>query len=429
MKEIPRILGARAEELSQSVRGALRDAERHLAGRVNTYGEILARLGAVQAMDVRRARALLEFALMAARAAAAGEGGFPEAFASMLSGPLACREEMTVILPPSSALTVDAVAVTRAPHRVAAALRDRDTGESTVQIRALDAQVGETMVIHPVAANKVASEIAGLALDHDGARVAYALKDRTVGVFDLASGKEVTASLPGAVRARGGLSWWRAGVHGLALVMEVPGGSSAFVFLPYLGAPSDDPESAMPEIKADPLQAIPLEGFRAQAVCVSEVNRRVVIGGTSEGRAKLTLIDASSGAFVPGDTFGVGEPGAAIASITTDPEGRRAYCGLESGRVIELDLESGNIERKATIDGGKTILLAACDTHRRSLAVCSESGLHVRLLDATSWELQRRITAHGTLECATLSADRALLVTGGSDGHVAVWEFPYYIGG
>ena len=423
----PRFLSDEMRRNSSEIVKSFGEAEKHLSGRVNTYGEILIRLCALNASDTKFLRRLSAFVLSCVHEAAQEMPGHPfwERFEEALVRPILDAPDMTLVVEPTGR-EVECLALSAEPYRIAVAARDPKSGGCHIEVHSLDIAVGETLVVHPsgVEGNQeMAATVEAMSFNQSGNRLAYLLQDGTVGLYDFRSGKQTEVFLDGQLASRNCLVWWQAGGEGLL----VPLLEEQVTTLMYV--PTKDGEVRQDE---DIKILIRLEAFVCQAIVVSQRRPCVAVAGNERGRGLMVyLLHWDRGRLSDPIELPLGVEGCDEASFQclsfSWPEEVTLLCGMSNGRVAEVSVADPNFQRVMADESIAPVIMAGTDEKGRFVAVASLGDPTVNLLTTKTGDIDRRIRGFGLFSSAALSPNRRLLAVGGKDGHAAIWEFPTYV--
>lgn len=116
-------------------------------------------------------------------------------------------------------------------------------------------------------------------------------------------------------------------------------------------------------------------------------------------------------------------PATEVRAIAVDGQSRKALCGNARGRLIEVDLRSGEVVGKFYDDPRRAIDAVVLSRDGRRAATGGRgAAIHVWDLDAKA-VLMRLEARGGRVHSLALSVDDQVLISGSSSGTVQKWDF------
>lgn len=428
-QELPRVISRETTKIPPPIVKPLKV----LIGRVNTYSEIIVRLVAANVKNIHFLRRLHSFVLSCVMEGAKelADQPFWDEFLKAIIKPIIDVPEMTLIRE-ASGRKVDCLAMSAPPYKLAIATRDPKTGSNTIDIQSVDITIGEDVVFHPSSIGNdeaVGADVAALAFNPSGNRLAYFLEDGRLGVYNLQSGQADEIILDeGHLRERNSICWWQIGGESV-LVPLWRDQVTQLIRVPIEYA----------QLCEDGKSSIQLlEMFTCHAIAITQRPPRVILAGVNtEGLSIIQLSQWREGQFrhceeTPIHVTWSDKPKVHYLSLFGQDESM-ALCGLSNGAIIGVSLENPNSQRVLRTNGYGPVILADTDDSGNFLAVGFAGAISINLHSSDVIEMIdekhaiREVRGHGPFSTAALAPNRRVLAIGGQDGHVAVWEFPVYV--
>jgi serine/threonine-protein kinase len=278
------------------------------------------------------------------------------------------------------------------------------------------------------------AKVTGLAFLPDGSRVVSAAYDKTVRLWEPASGKEVRRfTAPGEIAAlavssdgkqilAGGLSpqvqIWNVDGSGGPGLGQPPGTTVASVaFAPDAGRAviGNSAGGVLLWDKSGAVQTLPVPKWGTPFAIATSADGRHALFGCADGLAHLWDLDAKR---EEGQLAG---HAGAVLGVALARDGRHALTGGADGTARLWDTATGKAVQRFRGHVGRVLSVAlSADGH---FALTGGEDRTVRLWDTRSGAEVRRFTGHaGPVNAVAFSPDGRQAVSGGEDKTVRLWE-------